>query len=140
MSPKAAERDAILLTGFPSYLARRVGLEILIRRPEAKVFLLHAAGDAAAHAARVLAQLEPAQRKRVVPLQGDVAFMDLGLPSDQYRQIVEELTEILDRQVFELTDQLFSGHSLKHLLAALGCLSLLVMLRSRKLVGDEPAA
>lgn len=54
--------------------------------------------------------------------------------------VLAKLTEILDRQVFELTDQLFSGHSLKHLLAALGCLSLLVMLRSRKLVGDEPAA
>ena len=54
--------------------------------------------------------------------------------------VLAKLTEILDRQVFELTGQFFSGHSLKHLLAALGCFSILAMLRVRKPVGDGPDA
>lgn len=94
MSREADKTDAILLTGFPSYLARRVGLEILQTRPKARVFLLHAAGEAVARVEVALASLKPAQRERVVPLQGDVSFMDLGLPSEDYRRLVDEVTEI----------------------------------------------
>ena len=45
-----------------------------------------------------------------------------------------KLLEAYDREVFVLTQSFFSGHSLKHLLAALGCLSVLVMIKKRKLV------
>lgn len=48
-----------------------------------------------------------------------------------------KLFEAYDREVFEFTQGLFSGHSLKHLMAALGCLSVLVLLETRRLVGDE---
>jgi thioester reductase-like protein len=94
MSPQDSGEDTILLTGFPSYLARRVGLEILVTRPRARIYLLHAAGEAAARVAPMLDLLPADQRRRVTPLQGEVSFMDLGLPSDQYRRLVEELTEI----------------------------------------------
>lgn len=40
--------------------------------------------------------------------------------------------EALDREVFIFTGELFSGHTLKHLLAAGGCLALLMMLRIRR--------
>ena len=41
-------------------------------------------------------------------------------------------SEIYDREVFLFTDGLISGHSLKHLLAAMGCLAILWMLMRRK--------
>jgi len=100
MSPKASHSEkntilnTILLTGFPCYLARRVGLEILQTRPRAHIYLLHGAGEAAARVEPVLSVLTPEQRARVTPLEGDVSFMDLGLPSEQYRRLVEEVTEI----------------------------------------------
>ncbi len=37
-----------------------------------------------------------------------------------------------DRFIFDLTGHLFSGHSLKHCLAALGCATVAVMLRARR--------
>jgi len=43
--------------------------------------------------------------------------------------VAAKFTEVYDRQIFELTGQLFSGHSMKHLLAALGCQFLVVMLQ-----------
>lgn len=43
-----------------------------------------------------------------------------------------KILEAYDREVFAITQNLFSGHSFKHLLAALGCLTILVMLRTRK--------
>lgn len=43
-----------------------------------------------------------------------------------------KILEAYDREVFAFTQSLFSGHSSKHLLAALGCLSILVMLKTRK--------
>lgn len=48
--------------------------------------------------------------------------------------MLAKLLEAYDWETFTLTNGLLSGHSLKHLLAALGCLSLLVMLRIRRLI------
>lgn len=48
--------------------------------------------------------------------------------------MLAKLLEAYDRETFTLTNGLLSGHSLKHLLAALGCLSLLVMLSTRRLI------
>jgi hypothetical protein len=45
-----------------------------------------------------------------------------------------KLLEVYDKDVFVFTQNHFSGHSFKHFLAALGCLSILVMLKTRKLV------
>jgi hypothetical protein len=53
--------------------------------------------------------------------------------------VLSKLTEAYDREVFIFTQSLFSGHSLKHLLAALGCFSVLLMIKTRRLVDDEHA-
>jgi hypothetical protein len=50
---------------------------------------------------------------------------------------VAKVSEAYDREVFGLTRQLFSGHTLKHLLAASGCLAVLLMLAWRKSAGDR---
>ncbi|MFC1482384.1 SDR family oxidoreductase [Myxococcota bacterium] len=85
--------DAILLTGFPSYVARRACREILRTRADARIYLLHALGEKAA-AEDFRSQLESPDKERITLLGGDVSYMDLGLPSGQYRGLVEELTEV----------------------------------------------
>lgn len=53
--------------------------------------------------------------------------------------MLAKLLEVYDRQVFVLTQNHISGHSLKHLLAALGCFFVLVMLETRRPIGNESA-
>lgn len=53
--------------------------------------------------------------------------------------LLAKFAEAYDREVFVFTQSLFSGHSFKHLLSALGCFSVLVMLKTRRLVDDESA-
>jgi len=43
-----------------------------------------------------------------------------------------KVSEVYDREFFALTGDLFSGHSLKHILAAMACFTILWMLRTRK--------
>jgi hypothetical protein len=43
-----------------------------------------------------------------------------------------KITELGDRQIFALSQNLISGHTIKHLLSALGCLFILLMLQKRK--------
>lgn len=49
--------------------------------------------------------------------------------------VFAKISETYDREVFAFTQNLFSGHSLKHLLAALSCFSVLAMLKLRKSTG-----
>lgn len=48
--------------------------------------------------------------------------------------LLAKLTEFYDFAVFQYTQELISGHSLKHLLAGAGCYSILQMLRKRKAI------
>jgi len=52
--------------------------------------------------------------------------------------VLAKITEIYDREIFIFTQRLISGHSLKHLLAALGCFALVVMLKRRQLLNARP--
>jgi hypothetical protein len=52
---------------------------------------------------------------------------------------VAKIAEAYDVEVFEWTRQLFSGHTLKHLLAALSCLAILAMLWRRRPAGGAGA-
>lgn len=53
--------------------------------------------------------------------------------------VLAKVTEAYDREVFVFTQSLFSGHTLKHLLAAMGCFSVLVMLKARMQIDDKHA-
>ena len=46
--------------------------------------------------------------------------------------MLSKLMEAYDRQAFVYTQSYFSGHTLKHLRAALACYGVLMMLRMRK--------
>lgn len=48
--------------------------------------------------------------------------------------VLAKLFEACDHEVFTYTHGLLSGHSIKHLLAALGCLSVLAMLSTREVI------
>lgn len=48
--------------------------------------------------------------------------------------VLAKAAEIYDRELFALTGNAFSGHSLKHVLAAIGCLTILWMLRARRML------
>ena len=50
---------------------------------------------------------------------------------------LRELTELGDKVIFGLSQNLLSGHTVKHLLSALGCLAILLMLQKRKLLPFE---
>lgn len=47
-----------------------------------------------------------------------------------------KIAELGDRKIFNLTQELISGHTIKHLLAAAGCLALVLMLQQRKSLED----
>lgn len=47
--------------------------------------------------------------------------------------VLAKISEAYDKEVFTFTQNLMSGHSIKHLLAATGCYSVFVMLNARKL-------
>lgn len=48
--------------------------------------------------------------------------------------VLAKITEACDREVFVFTQSLISGHSLKHLLAVLSCFSVLMMLKTRRML------
>ena len=86
MSRKGYE-EVVLLTGYPSFSARKMCEEIL-QRPRV---LVHAvvreklAGDAAA----ALDGLPLEQRSRVNLIEGDAAWMDLGLSGAEFRSLTQ---------------------------------------------------
>ena len=50
--------------------------------------------------------------------------------------VLAKLTEYFDHAIFALTQNIISGHTIKHLLSALGCLLIVLMLQKRKLLGS----
>ncbi len=84
--------EVILLTGYPSFSARKMCEEIL-KRPGVLVHAVVreklAADAAAAHDALPLAD-----RRRVNLLEGDAAWMDLGLSGAELRSLAKEVDRI----------------------------------------------
>jgi len=54
--------------------------------------------------------------------------------------VLAKLSEFYDHRVFAITHDLLSGHTIKHLLTAAGCYSILAMLRVRCLIADQSDA
>ena len=45
-----------------------------------------------------------------------------------------KISELFDKEIFSLSQDLLSGHTIKHLLSAFGCLTIVLMLQKRKLL------
>lgn len=88
----ALEGD-VLLTGFPDFVAERIGRRALAAWPGARLLVLQRDHEDALEAFR---QSLPVQdRSRVVGLAGHVCHMDLGLTSKAYAQLRERVRLIL---------------------------------------------
>ncbi len=82
----------ILLTGFPSFVARRLMAVIAAEEPDTFIRLL-VRPDYVDDAERHLSKME-VDRERVQVLSGDVVAMDLGLSGQEYLEIIEHVTDI----------------------------------------------
>jgi len=83
---------------------------------------------------------------QVVPLLTILAVMILFRPRYTHQwvllvafgfYVLAKISEFHDHEVFAFSGDLFSGHTLKHLLAAAGCCLVLVMLKVRTPIADE---
>ena len=86
-----SERD-ILLTGFPSFVARRLMQVIAEREPKAYVRLL-VRPDYIDEAERQIASMK-LSHDHVEVLSGDVVSMDLGLSGREYLDVVANVTDV----------------------------------------------
>jgi thioester reductase-like protein len=86
-------RDEVLVTGYPSFLARRVTEHLLAVEPRT---IVHAVvrPRAAEEAKFALAALDPQQRARVEVHEGDAAAMDMRLAGTEYLALAKKLRRI----------------------------------------------
>ena len=83
----------VLITGYPSYLARRLARIVLREEPEARVRLL-VRPDFLDEAAKHIEALPGEQRERVQVLSGDVVHLDLGLSGREYLEVATHVTDV----------------------------------------------
>ena len=91
--PRSGFDDVVLVTGFPSFYARRMVLQLLATEPRTFVYLVvldKFVGDAQEEIDALL----PAQHGRVAMLVGDAAAMDFGLSGGELRQLSQEVDRI----------------------------------------------
>jgi thioester reductase-like protein len=90
---RAGYDEVVLLTGFPSFVAKKVCEELL--RPPGRT-LVHALvrADAAEEAKSALDALPLEQRARVNLVEGDAASMDLGLSGVEFKALAQEVDRI----------------------------------------------
>jgi thioester reductase-like protein len=88
-----ASEDVVLLTGYPSLLARAVCGEVLRTDGRAQVVAV-VRSKFADDARSMLDELPPEQRKRVSLVEGDAAAIDLGLSGGEFKALAREVTRI----------------------------------------------
>ena len=88
--PRPGYDDVHLVTGFPSFVARRVVCDLLDDEPRALVFVVVLPRFVPA-AAEVLDGLPRDRRERVVLLEGDAAAIDLGLGGAEYMEVARSV-------------------------------------------------
>src|ERR1019366_1539225 len=85
--------DVVLVTGFPSLLARTVCTEIVQSDPRARVRAV-VRPKFLADASAFLEDLPAEQRDRVGVVEGDAAAIDLGLSGLEFKSLAREVTHI----------------------------------------------
>lgn len=88
--PRTGYDDVHLVTGFPSFVARRVVLDLLEEERRPLIFVVVLARFVPV-AAEVLDALPRDKRERVVLLEGDAAAIDLGLGGGEYLEIARSI-------------------------------------------------
>jgi thioester reductase-like protein len=82
--------ETTLVTGYPSFTARRMAERLVERSLSARVFVLVHRAEVA-DAERLLERMPSDQRSRIELLVGDVSSIDLGLSGGEYRRLQAEV-------------------------------------------------
>ena len=85
--------EVVLVTGFPSYIAKRLITKIVAANHESRVVML-AREKFAAAAREFIDAMPPALAGRVEIAVGDICDMDLGLAGGEYRALTDRVTSI----------------------------------------------
>jgi thioester reductase-like protein len=85
--------DIVLLTGFPSLLARAIAADILRSDPRATLFLV-VRSKALDEAREQVGELPVEQQKRVRFFEGEASAIDLGLSGAEFKSLTQEVTRI----------------------------------------------
>jgi len=96
--PRAGYDEVVLLTGFPSFGAKKMCEELLRPAPDGSKgkTLVHAIvrGKLAGEARAMLDELTLEHRSRVNLIEGDAASMDLGLSGQEFKALAKEIDRI----------------------------------------------
>jgi len=91
--PRPGYSEVTLLTGFPSFLARRMATHILEEEPGTLVYAI--VRSKFAHEAQATVDAWPkSMRSRFIMIEGDAAAMDLGLSGVEFRALSAEIDRI----------------------------------------------
>ncbi|MHB1845721.1 MAG: SDR family oxidoreductase [Deltaproteobacteria bacterium] len=96
MTPRkiaSADRRAILVTGYPGYIGKRLVAKIADSERQADIYLL-VQPKFMKDARRYANALPKARGNRLHLLAGDIVDMHLGLSGTEYREMVSQLTDI----------------------------------------------
>jgi thioester reductase-like protein len=85
--------EVTLLTGFPTFLARRLAVHILEQEPKTLVYAV-VRQKFADEAEQVASAWPKSHRDRFVMIDGDAAAMDLGLSGAEFRSLASEIDRI----------------------------------------------
>src|SRR5262245_71812 len=85
--------EAVLVTGFPAFTAKRIAKKLLESDGKVRVVLL-ARGKFRRAAEEWAGELPPARRRRVQVLEGDVCDMDFGLNAEEFQTLTRDISVI----------------------------------------------
>lgn len=91
--PRPGYDEVALITGFPTFAARKMAEHILQAEPRTLLYLI-VRSKFLKEAEEHLERLQKPQRERVIVLEGDAAAMDLGLSGTEHRKLASEVDRI----------------------------------------------
>jgi nucleoside-diphosphate-sugar epimerase len=90
---RKARGEAVLVTGYPSFRAKKMVEHLASAEPDATLFLV-VRPKFGKEAELALEQMPRSERDRIVMIEGDAAAMDLGLSGKEYRDLAARVERI----------------------------------------------
>ena len=91
--PRPGYESVVLVTGFPTFVAKKLALHIILGEPRTQVIAV-VPPHRLVEARHVIDSLDPADRERMVLFEGDAAAIDMGLSGAEIRQLAREVDRI----------------------------------------------